>query len=125
MACAQTGSGKTGAMLIPMINYLISSNHINPRGGPSQEVKGVIVAPTRELATQEMVVFFFTKLEHFDNGTYSAFQLEQDKLICLKSFKRETGESCRINSIIQSKFILVKFAPARTITVIKATMSDP
>ena len=52
MACAQTGSGKTGAMLIPMINYLISSNHINPRGGPSQEVKGVIVAPTRELATQ-------------------------------------------------------------------------
>ena len=58
MACAQTGSGKTGAMLIPMINYLISQESIHPRGGPSQEVKGVIVAPTRELATQEMVVFF-------------------------------------------------------------------
>ena len=60
MACAQTGSGKTGAMLIPMINYLISQQSINPRGGPSQEVKGVIVAPTRELATQEMVVFFLS-----------------------------------------------------------------
>ena len=58
MACAQTGSGKTGAMLIPMINYLISQESVNPRGGPSQEVKGVIVAPTRELATQEMVVFY-------------------------------------------------------------------
>ena len=57
MACAQTGSGKTGAMLIPMINYLIGQGSINPRGGPSQEVKGVICAPTRELATQEIGCF--------------------------------------------------------------------
>lgn len=52
MATAQTGSGKTGAMLIPMINYLMQSQLTNKPRGAIQEVDGVIVAPTRELAQQ-------------------------------------------------------------------------
>ena len=52
MATAQTGSGKTGAMLIPMINYLMSAGLNNKPRGNIQEVDGIIVAPTRELAQQ-------------------------------------------------------------------------
>ena len=42
MACAETGSGKTGAYLIPMIMKLMD----NPNS------MGLILAPTRELAQQ-------------------------------------------------------------------------
>jgi len=43
VACSRTGSGKTGAFLIPMINRLKS--HSNIVG-----TRAVIVVPSRELA---------------------------------------------------------------------------
>mmetsp|Transcript_7025 Transcript_7025/g.16343 ORF Transcript_7025/g.16343 Transcript_7025/m.16343 type:complete len:615 (+) Transcript_7025:82-1926(+) len=44
LACAPTGSGKTGAFVIPLFARL---------GGPlKQGIRGLIVSPTRELATQ-------------------------------------------------------------------------
>ena len=44
LACAPTGSGKTGAFVIPLFALL---------GGPKRSgIRGLIVAPTRELATQ-------------------------------------------------------------------------
>ena len=42
MACAQTGSGKTGAYMIPMVAKLLA----NPKS------QGLVLAPTRELAQQ-------------------------------------------------------------------------
>ena len=63
MACAQTGSGKTVAFLVPLIAHIASGyasakkpssvpgNAAGPRATPA--IPGaVIVAPTRELATQ-------------------------------------------------------------------------
>lgn len=44
LACAQTGSGKTAAFLLPLINHLIDA----PRGG----TKALVLTPTRELAAQ-------------------------------------------------------------------------
>ncbi len=44
IACAQTGTGKTGAFLIPVLNELVKK--------PSDDIKALIVVPTRELATQ-------------------------------------------------------------------------
>jgi ATP-dependent RNA helicase RhlE len=44
MACAQTGSGKTAAFLLPIINRLIDR--------PRRTTKGLVLAPTRELAAQ-------------------------------------------------------------------------
>ncbi len=44
MACAQTGSGKTAAFLLPIINRLI--------GRPRRTTKALVLAPTRELAAQ-------------------------------------------------------------------------
>jgi ATP-dependent RNA helicase RhlE len=44
MACAQTGSGKTAAFLLPIINRLIDR--------PRRTTKALVLAPTRELAAQ-------------------------------------------------------------------------
>ena len=42
IACAQTGSGKTAAFLLPIINRLIDR--------PRRTTKALVLAPTRELA---------------------------------------------------------------------------
>ncbi len=44
IACAQTGTGKTAAFVIPTLNYLAQN--------PSDDVKVLVVVPTRELAIQ-------------------------------------------------------------------------
>jgi ATP-dependent RNA helicase RhlE len=44
IACAQTGSGKTAAFLLPIINRLIER--------PRRTTRALILAPTRELAAQ-------------------------------------------------------------------------
>lgn len=48
MACAPTGSGKTAAFLIPIINKLLSDERDATLGSPHV----LIVSPTRELVTQ-------------------------------------------------------------------------
>ncbi|MEP7259062.1 MAG: DEAD/DEAH box helicase [Flavitalea sp.] len=44
IACAQTGTGKTAAYLLPIINKLIKS--------PTDNINALIIVPTRELAIQ-------------------------------------------------------------------------
>ncbi|HAP68353.1 MAG TPA: ATP-dependent RNA helicase, partial [Flavobacteriales bacterium] len=44
VGCAQTGTGKTAAFLIPVIEHVIKSKNTG--------VKAVVIAPTRELAIQ-------------------------------------------------------------------------
>ncbi|MDD6209664.1 MAG: DEAD/DEAH box helicase [Bacteroidales bacterium] len=46
IACAQTGTGKTAAYLLPIINELSEGNH------PSDAINAIVMAPTRELAQQ-------------------------------------------------------------------------
>ena len=46
LACAQTGTGKTAAYLLPIINQLAEG------GYPEDQVNCVIMAPTRELVQQ-------------------------------------------------------------------------
>ncbi len=46
IACAQTGTGKTAAYVLPVINELSKGNH------PADAVNAIIMAPTRELAQQ-------------------------------------------------------------------------
>lgn len=56
MACAQTGSGKTAAFLVPIMNQMYERGPININNGRSYRRKqypmGLVLAPTRELATQ-------------------------------------------------------------------------
>lgn len=46
IACAQTGTGKTAAYVLPVINELSKGEH------PQNAINAVIMAPTRELAQQ-------------------------------------------------------------------------
>ena len=58
MACAQTGSGKTAAFLVPILNRIYESgpapgtNSSQGYGRKKQYPLALILAPTRELATQ-------------------------------------------------------------------------
>lgn len=61
MACAQTGSGKTAAFLVPILNQIFERGPVvNPGGPQGQRAYGrrkqyplaLVLAPTRELATQ-------------------------------------------------------------------------
>ncbi|XP_076384994.1 ATP-dependent RNA helicase bel [Megachile rotundata] len=58
MACAQTGSGKTAAFLVPILNQIYESGprpppvHGTSSGKRKQYPLGLVLAPTRELATQ-------------------------------------------------------------------------
>jgi ATP-dependent RNA helicase RhlE len=47
--CAQTGTGKTAAFALPILQ-LLQSKHSKP--GAKKEIKALILAPTRELASQ-------------------------------------------------------------------------
>merc|ERR1719470_708593 len=52
MASAQTGSGKTAAFLLPIIDRIISTRAPSNAGLSSQAPQAVIITPTRELAIQ-------------------------------------------------------------------------
>ena len=58
MACAQTGSGKTAAFLVPILNHIFEAGPApgsqNGYGGSKrkQYPLALVLAPTRELATQ-------------------------------------------------------------------------
>merc|ERR1712212_1473372 len=52
MACAQTGSGKTAAFLLPILHKLLEDGADSNAGACPQKPQAVIVAPTRELAIQ-------------------------------------------------------------------------
>lgn len=48
LGCAQTGTGKTAAFILPILQYLVK----NPRQQPGGRPRVLILAPTRELAAQ-------------------------------------------------------------------------
>jgi ATP-dependent RNA helicase DDX3X len=57
MACAQTGSGKTAAFLVPILNHIYENGPEQCGGSQAygrrkQCPLALVLAPTRELATQ-------------------------------------------------------------------------
>ncbi len=49
LGCAQTGTGKTAAFAIPILQHLYNDNYHNAR---YKKIKALVVTPTRELAIQ-------------------------------------------------------------------------
>ncbi|XP_041834633.1 probable ATP-dependent RNA helicase DDX4 isoform X2 [Melanotaenia boesemani] len=64
MACAQTGSGKTAAFLLPILQKLMADGVAASRFSEIQEPEVIIVAPTRELINQ-----IFLEARKFSYGT--------------------------------------------------------
>jgi ATP-dependent RNA helicase DDX54/DBP10 len=61
---ARTGSGKTIAFLVPLLEKLLKSNDTaNASGNNRQSCRAVILSPTRELSMQTLKVL--NKLSHF------------------------------------------------------------
>ena len=52
LAIAQTGTGKTGSFVIPILHKLVTKTHKNYKG-----VRCLVMVPTRELAKQNAAVF--------------------------------------------------------------------
>ena len=49
LGCAQTGTGKTAAFAIPMLQRMFNAH---PHTGPRRPIKALVLTPTRELAIQ-------------------------------------------------------------------------
>ncbi|KAL7370162.1 hypothetical protein ABVT39_021054 [Epinephelus coioides] len=64
MACAQTGSGKTAAFLLPILQQLMADGVAASSFSELQEPETIIVAPTRELINQ-----IFLEARKFAFGT--------------------------------------------------------
>ncbi|XP_061640701.1 probable ATP-dependent RNA helicase DDX4 isoform X3 [Phyllopteryx taeniolatus] len=64
MACAQTGSGKTAAFLLPILQQLMADGVAASSFSELQEPEAIIVAPTRELINQ-----IFLEARKFAYGT--------------------------------------------------------
>ncbi|XP_007486388.3 probable ATP-dependent RNA helicase DDX4 isoform X2 [Monodelphis domestica] len=64
MACAQTGSGKTAAFLLPILAHMMRDGITASRFKDQQEPECIIVAPTRELINQ-----IFLEARKFSFGT--------------------------------------------------------
>ncbi|MED6271726.1 putative ATP-dependent RNA helicase ddx4 [Characodon lateralis] len=64
MACAQTGSGKTAAFLLPILQQLMVGGVAASCFSETQEPEAIIVAPTRELINQ-----IYLEARKFAHGT--------------------------------------------------------
>ncbi|XP_071036123.1 probable ATP-dependent RNA helicase vasa-like isoform X2 [Parasteatoda tepidariorum] len=89
MACAQTGSGKTAAFLLPMLHNMITDPDLpNNADKMTQEPWAVIVAPTRELVIQigsEARKFAYDSVIKADvlyGGTSTGYQSNRIKKGC-------------------------------------------
>ena len=79
LGCAQTGTGKTAAFAIPILQILseeihsCKSNVISGRLGKGKTIKALIITPTRELALQvsESLAIYgkHTGLKSIDNNS--------------------------------------------------------
>ncbi|XP_076440930.1 ATP-dependent RNA helicase DDX4-like [Babylonia areolata] len=64
MGCAQTGSGKTAAFLLPVLTAMVTRGLESSEYSQQKEPQAVVVAPTRELASQ-----IYVEALKFSNGT--------------------------------------------------------
>ncbi|KAB0338230.1 hypothetical protein FD754_024725, partial [Muntiacus muntjak] len=64
MACAQTGSGKTAAFLLPILAHMMRDGITASHSKELQEPECIIVAPTRELISQ-----IYSEARKFSFGT--------------------------------------------------------
>lgn len=106
---SQTGTGKTHAYLLPLLDKIISSK---------QEVQLIITAPTRELATQiyhevlKITKFFPEK----EQAVAKCFVGGTDKQRTIEKLKRQphivVGTPGRINDLIKEEALFVHTATA-------------
>nr|WP_298140988.1 DEAD/DEAH box helicase [uncultured Pseudomonas sp.] len=96
---AQTGSGKTAAFVLPMLNRLLGSGASSPR----VSVRAVILLPTRELAQQTL-----KEVERFAQFTF----LKAGLITGGEDFKEQAAMLRRIDILIGTPGRLIEHANA-------------
>ena len=102
LACAPTGSGKTGAFVIPLFAVL--------RGPKKAGIRGLIISPTRELATQ-----IFQQCQ-----TLRA----HSKMECKLLTKASAAAVADVQSSMGKKHDVLVSTPARVVTLLKERALD-
>lgn len=88
MACAQTGSGKTAAFLLPIINKLLEEPTDSNTGCPHV----VIISPTRELTIQVYCLFgFYSWFQNLLKINQYFADLYGSEKICVQQFSEGSG----------------------------------
>jgi len=98
MGCAQTGSGKTAAFLLPLLNNLLEQGFDTKSEELPQLPEAVIVAPTRELAIQikgalnclcyMFAVILVTPYSEFNNDCSNIISRSESKVRKQLAFKK-------------------------------------
>ena len=60
LACAQTGTGKTAAFALPILQLLVDADKRAAYRASSRDIRVLVLTPTRELASQIAESFTFT-----------------------------------------------------------------
>jgi superfamily II DNA/RNA helicase len=77
MACAQIGSGKTAAFLLPILDWIIETRADACVGAATQSPQAVIISPTRELEARKFSSGSAAKIGILYGGTDSEHQARQ------------------------------------------------
>jgi len=103
MACAQTGSGKTGAFLIPAICNVVNHGSKKPPQPPGGSFRGrtatpqcVVMAPTRELVEQVLL-------------SHTAIFVRSRSRVCLLKF-------CCVMLLLQHCLVMLLLSPYALLT---------
>ena len=102
LGCAPTGSGKTGAFVIPLFALLV---------GPKKAgIRGLIISPTRELATQ----------------IYQQCQTlrAHSKMECKLLTKATAAQVADVQNSLSKKYDVLVSTPARVVSLLQARALD-
>ncbi|CAG61290.1 uncharacterized protein GVI51_K02233 [Nakaseomyces glabratus] len=108
LACAPTGSGKTLAFLIPLLQQIIEEKNFSG-------VKGLIISPTKELATQ-----IFNECVKLSKRIY----LDKKRPLQVAILSKSLGAKLRNKVISDKKYDLIISTPLRLIDVVKNEALD-
>lgn len=108
LACAPTGSGKTLAFLIPLLQQIIEEKNFSG-------VKGLIISPTKELATQ-----IYNECVKLSKRIY----LDKKRPLQVAILSKSLGAKLRNKVISDKKYDLIISTPLRLIDVVKNEALD-
>lgn len=108
LACAPTGSGKTVAFILPLLQQIISL-------GDKEGLKGLIISPTKELANQIFVEC--SKLSH-------KIYLARKRPLNIALLSKSLSAKLRNKVISDKKYDLIISTPLRLIDVVKNEALD-
>ncbi|KAK6203205.1 ATP-dependent RNA helicase ROK1 [Scheffersomyces amazonensis] len=103
IACAPTGSGKSLAFLVPLVQQILASNKKN------HGIRGLIISPTNELAVQ-----IFQELEKLVKG----------KKLTIATLSKQLANKLNNKIINGSKYDILVTTPLRLIDVVKKENLD-